>query len=106
MQLFSGKIKGPTVISTTVTGCFILLEVINRGAYKEPFPFMIFATLWILMFTFFVTLVRVVQDTRRDDRGNTNNNLIRVFLMIMIAWMWLAIVQDQMPCFLGAPYCD
>jgi len=106
MQNIIEKIKTPAIISTMVTGCLILLEIINRGSYNEAFPLMIFATLWILMFTFFVTLSRVVQDTKREDRGNTNNNLIRLFLMIMIAWMWFAIVQDQMPCFLGAPICD
>jgi hypothetical protein len=32
--------------------------------------------------------------------------LPRIATLIFIAWMWVAVVLDQMPCFLGVPNCD
>jgi hypothetical protein len=27
-------------------------------------------------------------------------------LLVLIAWFWVGLVDDQMPCFLGVPNCD
>ncbi len=30
----------------------------------------------------------------------------RVAIVVLIAWLWVGLVVDQMPCFLGVPNCD
>ena len=30
----------------------------------------------------------------------------KVVLLMFLAWLWVLIVVDQMPCFLGVPNCD
>jgi hypothetical protein len=32
--------------------------------------------------------------------------LAKVAAMILTACVWVAILGDQMPCFLGVPFCD
>jgi hypothetical protein len=32
--------------------------------------------------------------------------LLRVIFLILIVWLWVGILIDQMPRFLGVPLCD
>ncbi|HYN81900.1 MAG TPA: hypothetical protein VES88_10395 [Gemmatimonadaceae bacterium] len=38
--------------------------------------------------------------------ANPVSLLPRVVFLILIAWVWVTLVVDQMPCFLGVPNCD
>jgi hypothetical protein len=57
---------------------FSILEIINQGLTPD-FPLLLFGLLWLLSVVFIATLA---------------------------AWMWLSVVIDQMPCFMGVPNCD
>jgi hypothetical protein len=32
--------------------------------------------------------------------------LLSVLLLFIIAWLWITIIIDQMPCFVGVENCD
>jgi len=50
----------------------------------------------------------IVQNVRAGNKiaGNPISLLIKVVVLILIAWLWAGIVLDQMPCFLGVANCD
>ena len=53
-------------------------------------------------------LAPIVRDVRAGEKDKIKpiSILLRVALLILIAWLRVAIVLDQMPCFLGVPNCD
>lgn len=38
--------------------------------------------------------------------ANPFSLVLRVAVLILIAWLWIGSVVDQMPCFPGVPNCD
>jgi hypothetical protein len=106
-QLLS-NLKWPAIISLIVVLPFVILEWNNRRNFHEGFPLPLFAILWLLPMTFILILRPIVRDLRagKSILASPINRVLRVFLMILIAWLWVGILQDQMPCFLGVPNCD
>jgi len=52
-------------------------------------------------------LIPVVRMFRAEKNVKGSFSLLaRVAVMIALAWSWIGIVLDQMPCFLGVPNCD
>lgn len=98
----------PAIISTALTLPFMLLEVINRRSYTEPFPLPVFIFLWLLPLIFLVILTSMVRELRQaDGRKRFSLSLFaRAMGLIVIAWIWAALIQDQWLCFLGVPNCD
>lgn len=58
------------------------------------------------------SLILIMTPVARNLRTGTRNLASvlrlapRVVLVILIAWLWVGLVVDQMPCFLGVPNCD
>jgi uncharacterized membrane protein len=84
------------------------LELINRRSFHEDFPIPLFGILWLLPVTFILILMPIVRNVRAGNRIRVNpiSLLLRVAFLILIAWLWVGIILDQMPCFLGVPNCD
>lgn len=91
---------------------FMILELINRrnlpGGLLGGFPVPLFGLMWLLSFMFILTLMPIVRSLRAGNRNLTNRlTLLRgVLLLTVIAWIWVGLVIDQMPCFLGVQNCD
>ena len=79
---------------------FLGLELRN-GPPAAGLPLVLFGLLWLLG-TVFVALVLPI--FKRWPRPRTV--LVRVALSVAVAYVWISIVVDQMPCFLGVPNCD
>jgi hypothetical protein len=85
----TGRIGGPStpwlpaVVGILAVVPFALLELVNRSGLNEAFPFVLFVLLWVLPGVLFWVIVLGV-----------------------LAWFWIVILTDQMPCFLGVPNCD
>jgi hypothetical protein len=102
------NLKWPAFISAILVFPLLILEWVNRRAFQEGFPIPLFAILWLLPVVFMFILAPVVRNVRAGKR-TTGKPLIlalRVVLMLLIAWLWINILVDQMPCFLGVPSCD
>ena len=99
------------IISLGLVLPFMILELINRRNLQEGlhgFPVPLFGLMWLLSFAFIFTLIPIVRSLRAENRNLTDRLtlLSRVLLLTVIAWIWVSLVMDQMPCFLGVPNCD
>ena len=108
MQTILTNLRLPAIISFLLVIPFMILEVVNRRNFNEGFPIVLFGLMWLLPMIFIVTLTPIVRNVRAGNSiiASPVNLLIRVVILVFIAWMWTGILIDQMPCFLGVPNCD
>jgi len=102
------NLRSPALISLLLVLPFMILELINRQSFNEGFPIPLFVILWLLPLIFIVVLMPIVRNVRAGDSlmAHPIQLLIRVVILVLIAWMWTSLLVDQMPCFLGVPNCD
>jgi len=102
------KLTTPAIIASALVLPFMLLELVNRRGLGEGFPVALFLVMWVLPALFIVVAMPIVRDLRAGARVTANplGVLSRIAALILITWLWLAIVIDQLPCFLGVPNCD
>ena len=64
--------------------------------------------MWILPLSLILIVMPLVRSRSVDKREPASpfSLLARAVLAILIAWLWVVLVRDQMPCFLGVPNCD
>jgi len=96
------------IVGLVVVLPFVILEVINQTTFNLEFPFPLFVLMWLLAASSVLVATPVVRSLRTSaGRGASVVRLMpRVVLVILIAWLWVDLVADQMPCFLGVPNCD
>ena len=102
--------KFPAIVSLILILPFMALELINRQAFRarEGFPIALFVVLWLLPVAFFLILVPTMRNVRAENKSSAYpiSLLLSAAALVFIAWLWGSIILDQMPCFLGVPYCD
>ena len=100
-------LRSPALISLFLIIPFMIMEVVNRREFNEGFPFPLFIIMWLLPVLFILTGMPILRNMRGDNLlARPALLLIRVVILIFIAWFWAALLIDQMPCFLGVPNCD
>lgn len=61
----------------------------------------------LLPLAFTVILLPILRSAATGNRNLNPISLVpRLVLLMLIAWFWVSLVVDQMPCFLGVPNCD
>jgi hypothetical protein len=88
---------------------FMVLEGITTSGFATlGFPFALFIIMWLLAAVFMLTLMSTVRTIQVGNIAMANLAflVLKVVLLGLIAWEWVEIVIDQMPCFLGVPNCD
>ena len=87
---------------------FMIMEVVNRRNFNEGFPVPLFVMMWLLPMLFILIGMPIVRSLRTGNSllANSLILMVRVIFLALLAWMWLGILIDQMPCFLGVPNCD
>ncbi|WP_276500768.1 hypothetical protein [Terrimonas pollutisoli] len=99
--------RAPALISFFLVLPFITLELINRREFNEDFPFPLFILLWLLPVLFIFTLLPVVRKISLGNKPRLTLSLFaRIVILTLLAWFWVSVILDQMPCFLGDRYCD
>ena len=78
---------------------FIILEWRAREVVQSEWPYALFAFMFLLTFAFFL-LGQVM------PRASSTKRILGGVAMLFVAAVWLRLVVDQMPCFLGVPNCD
>ena len=108
LSRFPGNLKTPAIISSVPVLPFIVLELINRRSLPGGFHFMLIILLWLLPLSFMLILLSILRDPQAGKRrmASSLNLLTRVACLIFLAWFWVGLILDQMPCFLGVPNCD
>ncbi len=101
------RFRTPELVGFAVVLPFLILELVNRRGLQESFPVVLFGLLWLLPFTFVLIVMPVVRGLSARSRGVVARLLLpRAVLLTFIAWFWIALIADQLPCFLGVPNCD
>jgi len=108
MRPVLATLKLPALLGLILILPFMVLEYVNRRDFHEDYPFQLFAILWLLGTGFVLTLLPLVRDVRAGKSlvRSPIGLALRVALLIAMAWLWIGIVADPMPCFLGVPLCD
>jgi hypothetical protein len=96
------------VLSSALVVPFVILELVNRRNYHEGFPVLVFLSLWLLPTAFTLILRPTATMLRNPDRRLPEQLgvFLGIGLMILITLLWVGVVADQMPCFMGVPNCD
>ncbi len=108
MQSILKTCGSSALVSSFIILPFMIMEVVNRRNFNEGFPIPLFGFLWLLAIVFIITMMPIVRNVRAGNNimANPAILLLRVVFLALIAWMWVGILIDQMPCFLGVPNCD
>lgn len=87
---------------------FMILELVNRRDFPNGFPIPLFGFMWLMAVAFIVILMPILRSRQATHQTvpSSLSVLARIALLILIAWLWIGLVIDQMPCFLGVPNCD
>lgn len=81
--------------------------VIQSGEY--PFPYMLFSALWLPPTISFLVVTPIVRSVRAGESilKQPVGLVLRVLVLLFMATIWVHLIIDQMPCFLGGvPGCD
>jgi hypothetical protein len=87
---------------------FMILEWATRSsAPRSTASPMLWVLLWLLSTGFVAPLMFIVRTLRAGNRilANPVSMLLQAILLVLLAWLWGALVMDQMPCFLGGSGC-
>jgi len=87
---------------------FVALQTIYGSRTYSSFPVVLFAILWLLPTIAIYISAPLVGRLRRTEGPALDllSVALRIVALMPIAIMWFALIQDQMPCFLGVPNCD
>ena len=96
------------LISSTLVAPFVVLQLLNRRAFREDFPFVLFT--FMSLHTLFIVLLLVPALRRlrseRNLRALKLGHWAGLVLSAFLAFAYVDVVIDQLPCFLGVPNCD
>jgi hypothetical protein len=107
MQIIHPALRLPLIFGFVMVLPLFIMELINRDGFNEDFPFLLFEFLGALPAAFFLIAAALVQNVRKPfSRKFTFVNVAGWASLIFILWLWLHVVWDQLPCFLGGINCD
>src|SRR6185503_10817127 len=88
---------------------FMVLEWANRSnAPRSDASPMLWVVLWLLSTAFIAVLMLILRTLRRVGNrilANPFSLSLSVIFFAVFTWLWVALVIDQMPCFLGGSGC-
>lgn len=110
MSTLPTTLRPAAVISLLLVAPFAILEALNNGITRQNAPglALMFGLMWLLPAAFIIILVPLVRSARAGHGALANpaRFLFSLALLALIGAMWVGIVIDQLPCFLGVPNCD
>ena len=100
--------KTAAIVSSGLVLPFMILESVNGRNFPHDFPIVLFGLMWLMTLVFTVITLSFRRSLESGTRTVVESIglMSKVVTLILIAWMWLSLVVDQMPCFLGVPNCD
>jgi hypothetical protein len=87
---------------------FMTLEwATDSDLARSKFSLLLFGVMWVLASIFGFIALRMMRAPRARPIGASGwiGLGLRLSLLVLIAWFWVGLVVDQMPCFLGATGC-
>ena len=101
-------LRSPALISLVLVVPFMIMELVNRQNFNKDFPVPVFIIMWLLPMIFIVLWMPIVRNERMGNSLTAQpiNFLIRFVFMSLAAGLWVSLLIDQWPCFMGVPNCD
>lgn len=104
-QKIIGQLVVAVVIGFLLTVPFFITEAITTSGFvTSGFPLALFNTMWVIASLFMFLVIPFVMAKGRP-KGRTLYIVLRIALILILARMWIGLVIDQWPCFLGATGC-
>lgn len=98
----------PAIISFLIVLPFMILEWATRSdAPRSNASGILFVIMWFLPMLSILIMMPIVRSVRAGTSiaAKPINLVLRVVFSAWLVWIWVALVMDQMPCFLGATGC-
>lgn len=106
MNTIYTNVRIPLLISLASVSPLLFLEIINQQS-SESFPFFLFSFLGLTMFLIVLVIRPVLKRIHTGTLNFTPINLVARFLLFAgLTYVWISLLIDQMPCFLGGVNCD
>ena len=108
MKNISARFITPAIIGLILVVPFMIMELINRPGVVGDFPIALFLFLWALPVVFILVMIPITRSWRKGIGFTLSpaKLLFRLASLVLIAWIWISIIVDQFPCFLGVQNCD
>ena len=108
MKIILANLLSPAIISFLIVLPFMILEWATRSNLpRTNASGVLFVIMWLLPMLSILTMMPIVRNVRAGNSiaANPVNLVLRVVFSGWLVWMWVALVMDQMPCFLGGSGC-
>ena len=110
MKNIISNLKTAAIASTIIVLPFLILEIVFNKITPRVITDLavLLGLLWLMSVSFIVLMMPVAQNLWKGKRvlGNPVTLLLRVAFSVVLVTIWVSIVVDQLPCFLGVPNCD
>lgn len=112
LKRWLADIGAAAVFGLLAAGPFAFMEVWNNPPIRSgalEFPFALFQALWILPALSYLAAAPLVRGLRSGEgvRNRPVATALRIAFLAFVSAIWLLLLHDQMPCFLGGvPGCD
>lgn len=88
-----------------LTAPFLLLEWINTPNFWSVGISPLFFMMWLVGSIFTFVGVSILKGEKKA-KTSLILLIIKVAILILMAWIFAGLVIDQWPCFMGVPNCD
>lgn len=106
------NLKQPAQVGAALALPFLALELgFNASGFSLKYILdtsILFGLLWLLPAAFMRLLLPLARSARAGEivLEQPAALMLKIILLALIAVLWLSLLADQMPCFLGVPNCD
>ena len=102
------RFSTPIILGLLCVLPFVIMESVNLGRIPDPFPYTIFLYLWLMFALFLLCLFAILRlaKSRVSKKERLPAYLLNALVLIFTGISIVALIVDQMPCFLGVPNCD
>lgn len=99
---------GKVIAGATLIAPFAILELVNRRAFHEEFPFLLFTFMSLHALLIVVLLSPVLRRFRAERRLSALKlgHWIGLAVALVLVFAYASVISDQLPCFMGVPNCD
>lgn len=96
------------LVGSTLVAPFMILQWVNRRAFHEEFPFVLFTFMALHSLSIVLLLTPAVRRLRSDGHLSALKlgHWAGLTLSACLIFVYVDVVIDQLPCFLGVPNCD
>jgi hypothetical protein len=102
------RVAASLAISAVLVVPLFILEWWNRREFHEEFPLVLFTFMSVHSLLIVLSAAPAVRRLRseRDPRTLRVRHWFGLVLSAFLAFVYVGVVVEQLPCFLGVPNCD